>query len=220
MISNDQQGSVNAWLIAFFMTLVLFLGSSGFGVWAYMGRQDYKNNVDAKIADAVAIAEKSTSDKKDKDFVEKEKEPYRDYVGPSSYGSVDIKYPKTWSAYVDESGNGNLPIDGYFNPATVPGLLSNASYAIRMRVSNTKYADDVRSFDSQTKNGKVKVTPYSAPKVPGTVGIRLDGEILTGKQGSMIILPMRDKTLRVWAESGQFVGDLDNIVLPNLIFVP
>lgn len=220
MIQNDQRGVMNAWLIAFSLTVFLLIGSIGFGAWAFMGRQDYKRNVDIKVADAVAVAEKETSDKKDKEFIEKEKAPYRDYVGPSTYGSIDIKYPKIWSAYVDESNRSNTPIDGYFNPATVPGLQSNSSYALRVKVSNIKYADDVRTFESLTKAGKVKVTPYSAPKVSGAVGIRLDGEVQTGKQGSMIILPMRDKTLRIWAESSQFVGDLDKIVLPNLVFVP
>lgn len=220
MILKDQRGVMDAWLMAFSLTLVLLFGSLGFGAWAFIGRQDYKNNVDIKIADAVASAQKETSDKKDKEFDEKEKEPYRDYVGPPAYGSIDIKYPKTWSAYVDESSRSNTPVDGYFNPATVPGLQSNASYAIRVKVTNTKYADDVRTFESVTKAGKVKVTPYSAPKVAGVVGIRLDGEVQTGKQGSMIILPLRDKTMRIWTESSKFVGDLDKIVLPNLVFIP
>lgn len=220
MKQNDQRGIVDVWLVAFIIVLLLFFGVAGFGFWAFSGRQDYKNNVDAKIADAVAAAQKETSDKKDKEFVEKEKEPYRDYVGPSAYGSIDIKYPKTWSAYVDESGKGNMPIDGYLNPSTVPGLLSNATYAIRVQVMNAQYADSVRLFDSLVKNGKVKASAYAAPKVKTAVGIRLDGEILTGKQGSMVILPMRDKTLKVWAESTQFTKDLDTIVLPNLVFVP
>ena len=220
MKARDQRGIIDIWLVGFFVVLVLFFGSLGFGVWAFSGRQNYKNNVDGLIADAVAQAEQATSDKKDKEFVEKEKEPYRDYVGPAAYGSVDIKYPKTWSAYVDESGKGNLPIDGYFNPATVPGTLSNASYAIRLQVINTQYAQNIKLFDSAVKNGKVKVTPYSAPKVAGQVGLRVQGEISNAKQGIMVILPMRDKTLRVWTESNQFAGDLDKIVLANLVFVP
>ena len=216
----DEQGIVDIWLVAFFVMLTLFVGSIGFGFWAFMGRQDYKNNVDAKITDAVTAAQKATSDQKDKEFAEKEKEPFRDYIGPAAYGSVDIKYPKTWSAYVDDSGKSSLPIDGYFNPATVPGLLSNSSYAIRIQVINSQYAQNIKLFDSAVKNGKVKATPYTAPKVAGVVGLRMDGEISTGKQGSMVILPVRDKTLRIWTESDQFVKDLNNTVLPNLVFVP
>ena len=220
MKSNDQRGNVDIWLVGFFVVLVLFFGTLGFGIWAFSGRQNYKNNVDGLIADAVAQAEQATSDRKDKEFVEKEKEPYRDYISPSAYGSVDIKYPKTWSAYVDESGRGNIPVDGYFNPATVPGTTTNANYAIRTQVINTQYAQNIKQFDSALKNGKVKISPYSAPKVSSVVGIRVEGEIANAKQGSMIILPMRDKTLRVWTESVQFVGDLDKIVLANLVFVP
>ena len=40
------------------------------------------------------------------------------------------------------------------------------------------------------------------------------------KQGTMIILPVRDKTLKIWTEGNEFVGDLDKIILANLSFVP
>jgi len=36
----------------------------------------------------------------------------------------------------------------------------------------------------------------------------------------MILLPLRDKTLKISTESQQFVGDFDNIILANLKFVP
>lgn len=220
MKSLNQRGAVDSWLIAFSVTLVVFFGAAGFGLWAYMSRQDYKDNVDAKIATAVAAAEKSNSDKKDAEFLEREKEPLRTYVGPAAYGSLSVSYPKTWSAYVDESGKGNASLDGSLNPNFVPGLTSGGGVALRMQVLETQYAQTLRSLEQFTKAGKIKVTPYSAPKVPGVVGIRVDGEVKTGKQGSMVILPIRDKTLQVWTEASQFVPDFNTIILPNLNFVP
>lgn len=215
----DQQGSIlQTVLLAVFV--ILFIAAAGFGFWAFSGRNDYKNNVDAKIAVAVEAAKTAEAEAKDKEFVEKEKNPYRVYTGPAAYASVSITYPKTWSAYVDETGSGGNPVNGYFHPATVPGLTSNASYAVRFTVTNTRYTDEVRRFDAAVKGGKVKISAFNAPKVPGTTGVRVDGEVQPKEQGSMVILPIRDKTLKVWTEANQFVGDFNTIVLSNLKFDP
>ena len=216
----DQRGAIDSWLIAFIVTLLITLIALGFGIWAFSGRQEYKNKVDEKIAIAVVDAETANSLKKDAEFAEKEKNPLRTYTGPATYGSLSISYPKTWSAYVDETAKSNLPLSGVLNPSFVPGLQSNLPVALRFTVSSSNYSSVVKTFDSLVKTGKIKVTPYKADKVPNVIGVRLDGEILTGKQGSMIIVPLRDKTLQVWTESPQFVPDFNTIILPNLVFVP
>src|SRR5262249_10256258 len=152
--------------------VIFFLGAAGFGMWAYMSRQDYKDNSDKKVDAAVTIAKQQTASDKDKEFVEKEKYPLRHYVGPAPYGSVDIQYPKTWSAYVTESSSGT-PIVGYFHPSFVPSTqagTSSTSFALRLEVTNTSYDQVLKSFDANVKSGKVKVTPYKAPKVSSVLG--------------------------------------------------
>jgi hypothetical protein len=216
----DQRGSVDSWLIAFVVAVVLAFGALGFGIWAFTGRQDYKNNVDEKISVAVTEAEQANTEKKDKEFAEKEKNPLRIYAGPATYGSVSISYPKTWSAYVDETAKTNIPLSGALNPGFVPGIQSSLPVALRFTVTSNNYANVVRTFDSQVKAGKIKVTPYKAEKVQSVTGVRLDGEIVKDKQGSMIIVPLRDKTLQVSTESPQFIPDFNTIILPNLVFVP
>jgi len=216
----NQKGIVDVWLLAFSFTLILFIAALSFGIWAYGGMQDYKNNVDPKIAAAVATAEEATSAKKDKEFTEKEKRPLRTYTGPSAYGSVAVSYPKTWSAYADESARSSNPLDATFNPNFVPGLQSGSNVALRVQVVSTSYADTIRTFDSQIKTGKVTAAPYAVAKVPAVTGLRIDGEIATNKQGAMIIVPVRDKTLKVWTEASQYVNDFNSLILPNLTLVP
>lgn len=217
----NQYGVVDSWLLAFILTLTLFLAAAGFGGWAFMSRSDYKNNVDQKIAAAVEVAQKETSDKKDAEFVEKEKSPVKTYVGPAAYASVSITYPKTWSAYVDETGKGGASIvDGYFHPVVIPGLQSNSNFALRMQVLSTSYASQIATYSQFLKTGKLKSVPYTPAKIPSVTGLRLEGEIAKDKQGVIILLPVRDKTLKIWTESTQFIGDLDKIVLPALTFVP
>jgi hypothetical protein len=98
MIKRNQDGAVNGVVISLVLAVILLIGTLGFAGWAYMSRQDYKDNVDAKVSDAVVIAKQQESTAKDKQFVEKEKNPLRTYHGPDTYGGLTIAYPKTWSA--------------------------------------------------------------------------------------------------------------------------
>ena len=214
--------TLNGLLIPLIISVLLLLGALGFGLWSFTGMQDYKNNSDKKVSSAVQIAQQETSTAKDKEFIEKEKSPLKQYKGPAAFGTVTIQYPKTWSAFVTETTNGGgTPVDGYFHPGFVPGLQSGTDFALRVKVVSKQYADEMKQFESKMKAGKVKISPYKAPKMTdGTVGSRIDGEINTGQQDSMILFPLRDKTIEISTESGQFRGDFDSIILANLTFVP
>lgn len=213
---------MNILLIPLILSVLILLGAIGFGIWAFMGMQDYKNNVEPKISHAVELAKQETATQKDKEFVEKEKIPTRKYTAGQTAGNLTIEYPKTWSAFVDESSNGTTIVNGYFHPGYVPAITSGTDFALRVEVVSQSYDQVVKQFESKAKNGKVRISAYKAPKMgEGQVGVRVDGEINVGQQDSMVIFPLRDKTIRVSTESAQtFLGDFDSIVLANLTFVP
>ena len=213
----------NWWLPAFVAMLLFFLGAAAFAAWAYSSRADYKNNSDQKAAVAVTNAQKATSDAKDAEFAEKEKSPLKAYSGPSAYGSVVVQYPKTWSAYVIEATttNSSIPVDGYFHPGFVPNTQSQGfGFALRVQVTATSYDTELKKFDSFVKQGKATVSPFKAAKVPSVAGARVDGQIDQNKTGSVVLLPLRDKTLKVSTEAAQYLNDFNTIILPNLTFVP
>lgn len=216
----DEKGTLNALLIPFILVIVILLGVTGFSIWAYTSRQDYKTNVDKKIEQAVEKAKTQTATEKDTEFVEKEKLPLRTYRGPEAYGSLVVKYPKTWSAYVIEGGNSTNPVDGFFNPGYVPGVDNSAVYALRVQVLPGSYSSELQRYSDFTTAGKVKIAPFKFPKVKGVVGSRINGEIDTGKQGSVILMPLRDKTLKVSTEATTFINDFNKNILPNLRFSP
>jgi hypothetical protein len=219
-VAQPRKG-MNILLIPFVLTIIFLLASIGFGVWAFMGRQDYKNNVDPKIAQAVQIAQQETSTAKDKEFVEKEKFPVKEYKAPQTAGSLYVVYPKTWSGFVTERSEGDELINGYFHPNYVPGVQSGTDFALRVRVLSRTYSEHLKQFEAKAKAGKVKIAPYAAPKLgKGVVGVRIDGEINTGQKDTMVLFPLRDKVIEVSTESAQFLGDFENIVLANLKFSP
>ena len=221
MNKHNQRGSVNSLLLPCIVITLLFFSSAGFGVWAFAGRQDYKDNTDAKIASAVTVAQQAESTVKDRQFAEIEKQPLRTYTGPQAFGSLLVKYPKTWSAYVDDTGTGNAQIDAYFNPGTVPALTAqNSLFALRVQVIAQSYSSTVDSIrESQQGTGAV-VTPFALAKVPNIIGVRVDGNFKEQKNGSLIILPLRDKTIEISTESSDFLADFNKNILPNFSFSP
>src|SRR5690554_4855044 len=94
-------------IIAIVLLVLLLLGAGGFGYWAFAEREDYKNNVNQKVAVAVDEAVKQNTEENNQRFEEEYKKPLKQYKGPSALGSVQLSYPKTWSGYVDQTNQGN-----------------------------------------------------------------------------------------------------------------
>lgn len=201
---------------------VIAVSFAAFAFWAFSGRQDYKNNSDKKVAAAVVIAKKETETKKDNEFVEKEKVPHKVYQSPDTLGTVKFEYPKTWSAYmnVDQKTNGGIPLNGYLHPDYVPSDDSGTDFALRVEVISRPYSETLKQYEGKIKQGKISITPYKPEKVPSVLGVRLFGEIIKGQKDTMILLPIRDKTLAIWTESDRYISDYDKVVMSSLTFSP
>ncbi|HEX8227626.1 MAG TPA: hypothetical protein VF572_07200 [Candidatus Saccharimonadales bacterium] len=220
-ISN--RGEMNVLVVPLILLLLFFAGAAAFGFWAYTSREDYRNNTDKKVAAAVQVAKQEQSVLKDKEHAEADKSPLRTYIGPEQFGSVHVSFPKTWSGYVNDSGNSSQPLDGYFHPNVVPGISNqNSSFALRAQVLAQPYSTVVGQINQAVTAKTVTAAAYAFPRVPSVVGLRIEGTILQGKKikGTMIIVPLRDKTLQVWTESPVYAADFNTYVLPNLTFSP
>ncbi len=220
MSMKREAGAINALLLPLLVAMILLVGTAVFGVWAFGSRQDYKDNVDAKIAVAVNATKVAEDKVKDAQFAEESKNPLKSYTGPAAYGTVVIQYPKTWSGYVIDSGNNDPFVDGYFAPGVVPNTEDDKStFALRVQVSSQSYSDSLQQYQA-VSDGSVAVQPYALPKVPSVVGVMVTGAIEENRQGTMVILPLRNTTLKIWTESNSFKGDFSNIILPNASFSP
>lgn len=208
-------------IISFIFTLLLLIGAIIFGMWALAERQDYKNNTDQKVEAAVAVARQEEGSLKEKEFLEKEKSPYKEYVGPATFGAIKFEYPKTWSAFISENAvTSSTPVEGYLHPNFVPALQSGTDFALRVQVVSGVYEQNIKTYESMAKQGKVKITPFKLDKVQSVLGARIEGEINKGQKDAMIILPLRDKTIKVWTESTSFLSDFDTIILPSMSYEP
>lgn len=227
---NDQNGAGSLPLL-FGLTVILLIVAIIFGVASFSKEQDYKNNVDAKIATAVAAAKQQQSAADAAANAIANELPLRTYNGPEAYGSLVVNYPKTWSAYVDDTGgsdgSGSVPVDGYFNPGTVPSISSSANsvFALRVQVLDQAYAQVLSGFSSQSSGGSAPtITAYSLPKVPQAVGVEINGVLSSNGSnpvtGTMVVLPLRANTLEIWTDGTQYLSDFNNNILPNFSFSP
>ena len=212
----------NVLILPFALALVFLIGSVVFGVWSYGRMIDYKNNLDVKVNSAVKAAVQVESDTKDAQFAQVEKYPLKTYTGPSAYGSVTVKYPDTWSAYVIDDTNSSPFVGGYFYPNTVPDTQSStAAFALRLQIVQDSYSNVLSNIQSNVQQGLSTVAPYKAPNVPSIVGSVITGMLpSTNRSGTMVVLPLRNTTLELWTESPQFESDFSNIVLKNFTFLP
>lgn len=221
MSVHRQGGYVSGMLVSLIVFILLFIGAASFGVWAFLGRQDYKNNSDQKAAIAAAESKKVTEEAEAVKYAEAAKNPLKSYVGPSQFGAVTLQYPKTWSGYIVEANQGATPVNDYFHPNVVPNVNNDTNaFALRVEVLSQSYDRALEQYKSNITSGKVTSAPYALPKVPTVVGTRIEGQIEQNKKGVIVVLPLRNMTLRISTESVDFVADFNNIILSNLSFSP
>lgn len=210
-------------LITIIVLAILLVVSLVFGFSAYSKSQDYKKNSDEKSSVAVEAAKKTQAAQLQANFDEQSKSPYKTYQSSSTAGSITFSYPKTWSAYVDETSANQL-INGYFFPGQVPGLQSAAAFALRVEMLSTDYSQIIAQYTAQAKKGTLTSAAYVPPKMVGVAnvqtGTRFDGALDKSKNGSLIVIKVRDKTLKISTESRDYLTDFNRTILASLTFSP
>jgi|SRR5579884_4431402 len=219
MVKHNQVGAISGLVISFVLVVILLLGSLYFGYWAYSQRQTYKNHTDQLINAAVNTAEQNQQSKLDAQFAQQEKFPLTTYNGPQAYGSIVVMYPKTWSGYVDSTGQGSALLNGYFNPGVVPSLSDQSSiFALNVQVINEPYSQTIQGLMGQNN---ITATAYALPKMPKVVGVEVTGPLINNQTNATeILLPLRSYTLQIETYGTQYLSDFNNIILPNFSFSP
>lgn len=206
-----EKGAVSGSLFAIIALVLLVIVFGSFSIWAYMNYMDQKNNVDTKIDDAVATAVLKNSEKLEKDFVKKEKEPLRVFAGPADYGRLTFSYPKTWSAFqaTDVSGGGGVTYEAYLNPILVPPISKTTKFALRITIEQKIYDKALETYAGQIKKGDLKSSVYSDGTRTGT---RLEGNFNNDIRGTAVLLKMRDRTLTLRTDGDVFKEDFEAIL--------
>jgi hypothetical protein len=208
---------LNPLLIPLSVLVLFLLGAIGASVYFYGRYQDASTNLDGQVAVAVEAANTVLTTELEADFAERAKDPNEVYKAPAELGSVAVTYPKTWSSHVIEKTGSGTVLDGYFHPGTVPNTKGDAKFAVRLELEGKAYAKEVEAYDKGVEDGELKAR---AVTINGVKGVRFDGAIDRDISGSIVLLPLRDRTLKIWTENADFLPDFNKIILPQLTFTP
>ena len=214
LMNSNERGAAGL-VIACVISIILVLIFGSVMIWALVNYNDQKTNVDAKITAAVADAKKAQAEEDESKFAEREKDPNKDFVGPSDLGQIQFKYPKTWSAYKNIETASTL--EAYLQPGVVHPVSSRQAYALRVSVLDRPYEQELKTYQGLVQKGDLRSSPVT---VNGFNGNRIDGKFSKDIEGSMVVFKVRDKTLKIFTESPTFRGDFDGIILKTLKFNP
>lgn len=218
-VEVPQEKTPKTLIVAIVLLSLLCLAVLGFAILMTMQAQDYKTNVNQKIQAAIVVANEKQKKELDAAFAEQEKSPLKSYTSPAAYGAVKVVYPKTWSAQVTESPTGTN-IDAFFFPNYVPALTGKTPFYLRIQVLSSSYVNELAKYKAMVTSGSLKATPFVADAVPSVTGTKLVGSFPPEKKGTIVLLPLRDKTIKIWTENDAAAKDFEEIILKQLSFSP
>jgi len=209
-ITKYQSGVANSWMIIAIVAIVVFLIAGSLAIYAFVLYNEQKTDVDGKIRIAEAEAMKRQSAEDEKKFQESYKNPRIEFVGPSEYGRVSFMYPKTWSVYVEDNGTDRRGYKAYLHPISVPPVKDKDSrFAMRLEILNEDYDNVLKKYKDLLKKGDLT---SSTPEFNGNASTRLDGAFTKDIRGSVVLMRVRDKTIRFSTDADTFKPDFQTIL--------
>lgn len=173
----------------------------GLFVWKYLEWDSVKTDVDAQIDTAVSMAVAENTTKLENEFMEREKYPYKNFMGPADYGSLGFEYPKTWNLYVAKDASNGGDFEAYLNPGEVQPVSSTSINALRVIIRDQAFDNVTRTYDSLVRNGRASVVTR---KVGSTVANVYTGDLPSNIRGTVAIFKLRDKTVMLQTDAAIF----------------
>lgn len=204
-----ERGEISGLQVTVIGLAVLVLGLGSFGIWAFVSYQDAQQNVDSKIEVAVANGKKEQADEDEGKFSEREKEPNKEFKGPSDYCGLTFKYPKTWSAYEANDIKNGGDYEAYLHPDVVKPISADEQFSLRVLIEQKDYADVTKQYDSLVSKGTLK---QSTTNSEGNEGLRLDGNFSKNIRGAAVIYKCRAYTITLRTDADTFKPDFEKII--------
>ena len=184
----------------------------GLFIWMSINYSEARADVDGQIAVAVNAAVDENTMELEAEFLEREKEPYRDFAGPADYGELSFKYPKTWSVYVAKDASRGGDFEAYFNPIEVNEVSNNTINALRLKIVDEPFDNVAQTYQRFVEREENKLSVQSVT-VAGVAANRYTGTIPnTELSGIIVIFKIRDKTAVFQTDSMNFENDFEKLL--------
>lgn len=203
-------GAANGWMIIAISVGALFFVASAFAVWSYISFIDTRSDVEGKIKVAEAEARNQQAELDRKNYLEESKNPRLEFVSPSEYGRVSFMYPRNWSVYIHNDGSDRRDYVAYLHPVTVPSVISRDSrFALKLEIINKDFDVVMKQYESLLKKGDLT---SGTPEFNGNASTRIDGAFAKDLRGSVVLMRVRDKTIRFSTQADTFKPDFKTIL--------
>lgn len=176
----------------------------GLFIWKYLEWDSVKTDVDGQVDAAVAMAVAENTTKLENEFVEREKYPYKSFMGPTDYGSLSFEYPKTWNIYVAKDASNGGDYEAYLNPGEVQPVSPTTINALRVIIRDQAFDNVVRTYDGLVRTGRVTVVSRN---IGSTMANVYTGELPNNIIGTIAIFKLRDKTVMLQTDAAIFTDE-------------
>ena len=196
-------------LVIIILFSLLLIGALLLAYYFFSEYQLMKTDVEAKIDAAVVDANKELSDSLELEFEKREKEPRELFSGPTDYGSLSFRYPKTWSVYIARDAANGGDFEAYLHPREVAPISDKTPNALRVTIKSEQYENALRHYTSSVERGDLTATII---QVNGQDATRYDGKINNNFVGSVVVIKIRDKTATLQTDAEIYREDFDDII--------
>ena len=187
-------------------------------VWLYVQKyiqwDAISKDLDGRIEAAVAIAVSENTTEMEAEFAEREKFPYKEFMGPADYGSLGFQYPQTWSVYIAKDASNGGDFEAYLNPVEVNPVSNSTINALRVRIRDASFESVAKTYENSIKNGKLTLKTQT---VGGVLANIYTGDLSNNLRGAAMILKLRDKTVILQTDAEIFMDEfyriLDSVTL-------
>lgn len=172
-------------------------------------------NIDARIADATAVAREAQRQESDLYWADQINRPFAQFNGPADYGTLRFDHPRTWSVHVAKDAARGGDFEAYLNPISVPPISTSGNYALRVFIINKAYDDVLKTYEQLINRGELVSSfmtierPEGRPTVPVT---RLTGMFTRTQKATAIFFKLRDKTVMVRTDGDLYLTYFDEII--------
>ena len=198
--------------IAIIAISLVALTFAGLFVWMTIRYNEVSGDVQDKIDAEVAEAKDKQAAEMEAEFLEREKYPYKTFLGPEDYGQLSFEYPRTWSVYIAADAANGGDFRAYFNPVQVNTIDRDTINALELKILDRSFDDVADEYQRYLDNIDANLTMESVI-VNGVTANRYSGKIPnTELNGYILIIKIRDKTAVLQTDSVLFEGDFNKII--------
>ena len=206
---NPQRGIINhllALTIAFGLGTVLF---GALAIYSYRTAQQARLTLDSAKQEAKSEGAKEQATLDAEKAKQLAQDPFRSYLAPRNLGGFEIKFPKNWSALIDEQSDSSTQVKLAAHPDFLREGEEEQSYALVVKLLTQKTSTLLRQYNEDAQDKKLT---SRAIRVSGLAATWFEGKYDDEHNGVIVLVPVRDKTLTFETQDRQFIGQLNQIL--------